>query len=128
MHAPAEYCRLLRYGTPSDWLIHYDDRIGTYGGVRFPLGLSTSNGQKLLYETASEVERYFSDIALKAWLATQALPGLAAVRRTAQARRYAVLVAEAVLYRAAYEWTPSPLCAWWTIHEWIKLAHGVDIP
>jgi hypothetical protein len=112
-----EFDRPLRHGTPSDWLVEEakfaklltNRHNGNVVWVTFPLSLSRRSGQRLLYDTARAVDGYVRSIPVLAWRTLAEVRVLASARRTAEARRNAELAAEAVLHRAAVEFTHSAL-------------------
>lgn len=121
-HERQEIERLLRYGTPSDRLVELERR------TNFLFPLSIRKNQNELFDAAGKVKAYFQSVPVMAWRTAGRLHALASVRRTADARRLAVLVGEAVLHRSACEFADTVLCTQENIGLWISKAYGVTVP
>jgi hypothetical protein len=126
---PDEMKKLLKYGTPSDDLIKLAESKFEYtvrGKTKFwsfPESLHKSAGQKLLFNAVKNVKLFVQSIPVLAFASYQELTSQLKLRR-ADTTENALLVAEAILYRAATEFKAEVLFSFDSINTWIKAKTG----
>lgn len=126
---PDEMKKLLKYGTPSDDLISLAEKKFEYtvrGKTKFwsfPESLHKSAGQKLLFNAVKNVKLFIQSIPELAFASYQELVSQLKLRR-ADTTENILLVAEAVLYRAATEFKAEVLFSFDSINAWIKAKSG----
>jgi hypothetical protein len=129
-HQPEEIRNLLKYGTPSDKLIKLSRRRvaihvdkDDLRAITFPVTLSKSAGQKLLYKAAQDI------VAFKAAMPVGMLAAYTEMKSTIKLRRSdatenVLMVAEAITSRGAAEFKNEILFAFDSINTWIKAKYG----
>ncbi len=129
-HRPEEIHRLLKYGTPSDELIKLSQRRvfmhvakNEIRGITFPVSLSKSAGQKLLYKAAQDIQAFKKAIPVGMYYTFLEAKAIIKCRR-ADATANVLMVAEAVFSRGAAEFKPEILFSFDSINAWIKTKYG----
>ena len=132
-HQPKEVKRVLKYKTPSDEFIKLSEQpvlMTTSEGktklVTFPESLNTRKGQKALYDTIVKVDLYLKTIPTQAYGLLEHIKATLRVRR-ADTLRNIIMVAEAVLHRAACEFKHEVLFAFDSINVWVKSVYNKEL-
>ena len=132
-HAPEEMARVRKYGTPSDELIKLAEQPvgmtlsdGKFKLICFPESLNKRAGQKLLFETLTQVDSYLKTIPVQAYDLLQEIKTTLRVRR-ADTLSNILMVAEAILHRAACEFKHEVLFAFDSINVWVKSVYGKEL-
>lgn len=133
-HQPEEMQRVLRYGTPSDELIRLSNKriyVSTASSTKkkiltFPVSLSTSRGQKALYEIATRFYLHVKCIPIKMYNLLQHVKDNIRHRRS-DTQKNVLLVAEALTHRAASEYKTEVIFAFDSINTWIKAVYGKEL-
>jgi len=132
-HQPEEMARVRKYGTPSDELIKIAEQPvamttsdGKFKLVTFPFSLNTGKGQKLLNETLSQVDLYLKTIPIQAFDLFNEIKTTLRVRR-ADTKSNVLMVAEALLHRAASEFKHEVLFAFDSINTWISAVYKKEL-
>lgn len=132
-HHPDEMKKFLSRGTPSPELIKLAETPvgmtlsdGKFKVFTFPQSLNTSAGQKTLYSALVNVKKYVYAIPAQAFHLFDHIKTTLRVRRN-DARTNTIMVAEAVLHRAAYEFKHEVLFAFDSINVWIKAKYQKEL-
>jgi hypothetical protein len=130
---PEEMARVRKYGTPSDFLIAAAERsvkITTSAGkvsyMTFPESLNTSRGQKLLFDVLTRIDAHLKAIPAKAYELLEHVKSTLTHRRSDTLRNL-LMVAEAIIHRAASEFKTEVLFAFDSINVWIKTVYGKEL-
>lgn len=132
-HQPEEMRRVRKYGTPSDELIKIAERpvamttsSGKFKLVSFPESLNKRAGQELLFKTLHQVDSYIQTIPIQAFDLLEHIKTTLSVRR-ADAKKNILMVAEALLHRAASEFKHEVLFAFDSINVWVKSVYDKEL-
>jgi hypothetical protein len=132
-HQPEEMKKFLKRGTPSDELIKLSETPvgmtlsdGKFKVFTFPESLNTAKGQKTLYSALVNVKKYVYAIPAQSFAHFNHIKASLCVRR-ADARTNILMVAEAVLHRAATEFKHEVLFAFDSINVWINAKYGKEL-
>jgi hypothetical protein len=133
-HEPEEMKRVLRYGTPSDKLIELSNRricvnIASSDAEKyltFPVSLSTSRGQKALHEIVTRFYLHVKCIPIKMYNLFQHVKASVRHRRS-DTQKNVLLVAEALMHRAATEHKMEVIFAFDSLNSWIKAVYGKEL-
>jgi hypothetical protein len=132
-HHPDEMKKFLSRGTPSNELIKLSETPvgmtlsnGKFKVFIFPQSLNSRAGQNSLYNALVAVKKYVYTIP------TQAFGLLTHVKATLRSRRAdakanTVMVAEAILHRAASEYKHEVLFAFDSINVWINAVYQKEL-
>jgi hypothetical protein len=129
-HAPEEMARVRKYGTPSDRLIYLASKrtfmtlkSGETRRVFFPVSLNTNRGQKLLFDILKRIDLHIKAMPIKAYELFQHVKKSVTHRRKDTLANL-MMVAEAVIHRAASEYKTEVLFAFDSINSWIHAKYG----
>ena len=132
-HQPEEMARVRKYGTPSDELIKIAEQPvamttsnGKFKLVSFPKTLNSRAGQELLFKTLAQVDLYIKTIPIQAFDLLNEIKTTLRVRR-ADTKSNVLMVAEALLHRAATEFKHEVLFAFDSINVWVKSVYGKEL-
>jgi hypothetical protein len=132
-HQPEEMARVRKYGTPSDELIKIAEQPvamttsdGKFKLITFPESLNRRAGQKLLAETLVKVDLYLKTIPMQAFDLLTEIKTTLSVRR-ADTKSNILMVAEALLHRAATEFKHEVLFAFDSINTWVKSVYSKEL-
>jgi hypothetical protein len=132
-HQPEEMARVRRYKTPSDTLIKLSEQPtgmttvdGKFKLIIFPESLNTRKGQKLLYDVLLRIDEHLKAIPVKAYHLLQHAKATLTHRRSDTLRNL-LMVAEAILHRAACEFKTEVLFAFDSINVWVKSVYGKEL-
>lgn len=120
-HEGSEIDHMRKYGTPSEKLIKLAEMPINFKGRchTFPVSLNTSKGQKFLYSIIKSLDAHFKAIPIKVHnLFLYAKENV--THRRSDTQTNLLLVAEAILHRAASEFKLQVLFAFDSINVWIK--------
>lgn len=132
-HQPEEMKLFLKNGTPSENLIKLAETAvgmtlsdGKFKVFTFPQSLNSRAGQNSLYNALVAVKKYIYTIPAQAFHLFTEIKTTLRVRRT-DARTNTIMVAEAVLHRAAVESKHEVLFAFDSINTWINAKYGKEL-
>jgi hypothetical protein len=132
-HQPEEIARVRKYGTPSDKFIKIAEQPvamttseGKFKLISFPKSLNSRAGQNLLHETVIKVDLYLRTIPIQAFDLLNEIKATLRVRR-ADTLSNVLIVAEALLHRAASEFKHEVLFAFDSINVWVKSVYGKEL-
>lgn len=132
-HQPEEMKLFLKHGTPSETLIKLAENPiamtmsdGKFKAFAFPQSLNSSTGQKTLYNALVNVKKYVYTIPIQAFATLEDIKTNLSVRRS-DAKANTIMVAEAILHRAATEFKHEVLFAFDSINVWINTKYGKEL-
>lgn len=132
-HQPEEMARVRKYGTPSDELIKIAEQpvamttsSGKFKLIFFPESLNKRAGQELLFKTLQQVDSYIRTIPIQAFDLLNEIKTTLRVRR-ADTKSNVLMVAEALLHRAASEFKHEVLFAFDSINTWISAVYKKEL-
>lgn len=132
-HEPEEMKLFLKRGTPSEKLIKLAETPiamtlsdGKLKVFTFPESLNKATGQKTLYSALINVKKYVYSIPAQAFHLLNEVKTTIRIRRS-DARANTIMVAEAILHRAASEFKHEVLFAFDSINVWIKAKYGKEL-